>query len=358
MSGTHVNPEKFSEQIIEHLSTVLLVFNTQLQLVFINSAGEMMFAHGSRHLCGRSVHELLANSEEMVEQLAAAITAEQVTIKRGCLLDLPDANALRVNCTFTPMSEDGEVKSVLVEMRQIDHHLRIEQEESLINQQQATHALVRGLAHEIKNPLGGLRGAAQLLERKIDDESLREYTHIIISEADRLHALIDRMLGPNEVTQPQTVNIHEVLEHVRDLVLVESGDDLSIIQDYDPSLPGLEADRDLLVQALLNIVRNAEQALKGKGTIRLRTRVQRNFNIGTRKHRLVACIEVIDNGPGIDEVLQKQVFYPMITGRSEGTGLGLSIAQALISRHRGLIECSSKPGETIFTILLPLDKKA
>ena len=353
-----MHSEKFAEQIVEHLSTAVLVFNTQLQLVFINSAGEMLFAHSSRHLCGQSVHELLANSEVMVELLAAAITSEQVVIQRSCLLELPGASDLRVNGTFTPISDAGVVGSVLVELHQIDHHLRIEQEEHLINQQQATHALVRGLAHEIKNPLGGLRGAAQLLEREINDEPLKEYTQIIISEADRMQALMDRMLGPNTVPQLQAVNVHEVLEHVRELVLVESGDSLTIDQDYDPSLPGLQADPDLLIQALLNIVRNAAQALKGTGTIRLRTRVQRNFNIGSRRYRLVMCIEVIDNGPGIDPVLQKQVFYPMITGRSDGTGLGLSIAQALISRHHGLIECSSQPGETVFTILLPLDVKA
>ena len=173
-----------------------------------------------------------------------------------------------------------------------------------------------------------------------------------------MQALMDRMLGPNTLPRLQAVNVHEVLEHVRELVQVESGDGLTIQQDYDPSLPELQADPELLIQALLNIVRNAAQALQGKGTIRLRTRVQRNFNIGARRHRLVACIEVIDNGPGIDAVLQKQVFYPMITGRSDGTGLGLSIAQALISRHQGLIECSSQPGETVFTVLLPLDVKA
>ena len=358
MSGTHTHPELAAEQIIEHLSTALLIFDTQLQLEFINSAGEMMFSHSARHLCGRSVHELLVNSEEMVESLATSITSEQVVIQRGCLLELPDAHDLRVNCTFTPICDARGVSRVLVELRQIDHYLRVEQEEHLINQQQATHALVRGLAHEIKNPLGGLRGAAQLLEREINDEALKDYTHIIISEADRLHALIDRMLGPNTIPQLQPVNVHQVLEHVRDLVLAESGDGLTIKQDYDPSLPELEADPDLLIQALLNIVRNAAQAVNGEGAIRLRTRVQRNFNIGSRKHRLVACIDVIDNGPGIDEDLQKQMFYPMITGRSDGTGLGLSIAQALISRHHGLIECSSKPGETVFTILLPLDMKA
>jgi two-component system nitrogen regulation sensor histidine kinase GlnL len=247
--------EMSAEQIIEHLSTAVLVFNARLQLVFINSAGEVMFAHSARYLCGRSVHEVIKNSEAMVEQLAAAITSEQVVIHHGCLLELPDTHDLRVNCTFTPISEgDG---SVLVELRQIDHHLRIEQEEHLISQQRATHALVRGLAHEIKNPLGGLRGAAQLLEREINDESLKEYTQIIISEADRMHALMDRMLGPNTVPKLQDVNVHEVLEHVRELVQVESGDSLIFQQDYDPSLPGLQADPGLLIQALLNIVRNA-----------------------------------------------------------------------------------------------------
>ena len=159
--------EQSAEQIVEHLSTAVLVFNTRLQLVFINSAGEMMFAHSARHLCGRSVHEMLVNSEVMVEQLASVITSEQVVIQHGCLLELPDAQDLRVNCTFTPISDAEGVGSVLVELRQIDHQLRIEQEEHLISQQQASHALVRGLAHEIKNPLGGLRGAAQLLEREI-----------------------------------------------------------------------------------------------------------------------------------------------------------------------------------------------
>lgn len=357
MAASHLHPETSAEQILEHLSTVVLLFNSGLQLVFVNSAGEMMFTHSSRHLCGRSVHELFVNSEDMVEQLALAITTEQVVIKRACLLELPDTHDLRVNCTITPIGDAAGVNHVLVELRLVDHHLRIEQEEHLINQQQATHALVRGLAHEIKNPLGGLRGAAQLLEREISDASLKEYTQIIISEADRLQDLMDRMLGPNTVPRLQALNVHEILEHVRDLVLAESGDGLMIEQDYDPSLPALDADRGLLTQAFLNIVRNAAQALNDRGKIVLRTRVQRNFNIGTRRHRLVACIEIIDNGPGIDEVLQRQVFFPMITGRSDGTGLGLSIAQALVSRHHGLIECSSKPGETVFTVLLPLDVK-
>lgn len=344
-----------SERVLDNLSTAVLVFDNDLRLVYLNQAGEIMLAHSARFACGRSIHELVTNSAELVDQLADAITGQQVISKRGCLLALPDAPDLRVNCTFTPLTEAASGARVLLELRQVDHQLRVEQDELLINQQQAAHALVRGLAHEIKNPLGGLRGAAQLLEREISDTSLKEYTRIIIGEADRLQVLMDRMLGPNNLPNLKPVNIHEVLERVRELVLAEAGEGLVIHKDYDPSLPDLRADADQLIQAILNIVRNASQALDGKGEITLRTRVSRNFNIGTRKYRLVARIEITDNGPGIDEEMRKKMFYPMVTSRSNGTGLGLSIAQALVSRHHGLIECSSQPGETTFTILLPLD---
>jgi two-component system nitrogen regulation sensor histidine kinase GlnL len=346
-----------AERILDNLSTAVLVFDESLRLVYLNHAGEVMIAHSARHACGRSVHELVANADVLVEHLARAFTGNQVISKRGCLLALPDAPDLRVNCTFTPVSEAHTVQTVQVELRQVDHHLRVQQDEALINQQQATHALVRGLAHEIKNPLGGLRGAAQLLERQIRDDSLKEYTRIIIGEADRLQALMNRMLGPNSLPVMRSVNIHEVLQRVCELVLAEFGDGLSIVQDYDPSLPDLHADPDLLIQAILNIVRNASQALGNKGEIILRTRILRNFNIGTRKHRLVASIEVNDNGPGIDEELLKKIFYPMVTNRTDGTGLGLSIAQSLIGRHHGLIECTSQPGDTTFTILIPLEEK-
>lgn len=345
-----------AERVLDNLSTAVLVFDSQLFLAYLNQAGEIMLAHSARYACGRSVHELVTNAGMLVDHLAGAITRQQVISKRGCLLELPDAPDLRVNCTFTPVIEANRGTFVQLELRQVDHQLRVEQDELLINQQQATHALVRGLAHEIKNPLGGLRGAAQLLEREIADTSLKEYTRIIIGEADRLQALMDRMLGPNSLPNMQPVNIHQLLERVRELVKVEVGEGLVVHKDYDPSLPDLKADEDQLIQAILNIVRNACQALGGKGEIILRTRVSRNFNIGTRKHRLVARIEIIDNGPGIDEELRKKIFYPMVTNRSDGTGLGLSIAQALVSRHHGLIECSSQPGETTFTILLPLDE--
>ena len=257
----------------------MLVFDPRFRLLWINQAGEVMLARSARHVCGRAVHELVVNADALVEQLASAFTTQQVISKRGCQLQLTDGQELQVNCTFTPVVEDGEATSVQVELRQIDHLLRVEQEELLITQQEANRALVRGLAHEIKNPLGGLRGAAQLLEREITDEALKEYTRIIIGEADRLQTLMNRMLGPSNLPEMRAVNIHEVLERVRELVQAEVGDGLRIQQDYDPSLPDLHADPDLLIQAILNIVRNASQALDGQGEILLRTRVQRNFNI-------------------------------------------------------------------------------
>lgn len=341
--------------ILDSMSSAVLLFDASLTLTYLNHAGEVLLTHSARHVCGRPLHELILNAEVLADQVTKMLGSEQPITHRGCLLELPDAPDLCVNCNFTPVTDAQGEDCVLLELRKVDFHLRIEQEEHLITQQQATRELVRGLAHEIKNPLGGLRGAAQLLEREIEDDALREYTRIIIGEADRLRLLMDNMLGPNKPPNIRAVNIHQVLERVCDLVSVEAGEQLQIHHDYDPSLPDIQADSDMLVQAILNIIRNAAQALDNAGDITLRTRIERNFNIGARIHRLIARIQIIDNGPGIDEALRKQIFYPMITGRSEGTGLGLSIAQALISRHQGLIECSSEPGETIFTILLPLE---
>ena len=357
MTIENLHSDAVAALLLESMATAVLVFDANRVLTYINQAGEVMFAHGARHACGRTLHELVSNADELADELARSLVSEQVLSHRGCLLELPDAPDLRVNCTFTAITDVSGAPCVLLELRQADHQLRIEQEERLITQQQATHELVRGLAHEIKNPLGGLRGAAQLLEGEIQDEALREYTQIIIGEADRLSALMDNMLGPNTLPKIQAVNIHEVLERACDLVRAEAGVNLGFHQNYDPSLPDLQADPDLLLQAVLNIVRNAAQALNNSGDISLRTRIQRNFNIGTKRHRLVARIDIMDNGPGIEETLCKQIFYPMITGRSDGTGLGLSIAQALISRHQGLIECHSQPGKTVFTILLPLEGK-
>ena len=347
--------EAAAKLILDSMSSAVLMFDASLILTYLNQAGEVLLGHSARHVCGRPLHELILNKEVIADQLTKMLGTEQPITYRHCVLELPDAHDLCVNCNFTPITDEQGAEYVLLEMRKVDFHLRIEQEEHLITQQQATHELVRGLAHEIKNPLGGLRGAAQLLEHEIGDESLKEYTRIIIGEADRLQNLMNRMLGPNDIPDFQLTNIHTVLERVRELVRAEAGPGLTFRPDYDPSLPELQADPELLVQAMLNIVRNAAQALDGSGEITLRTRVKRQFHIGACKHRLVAAIDVIDNGPGIPPELLEKIFYPMITTRDEGTGLGLSIAQSLVGRHKGLIECSSKPGRTVFTILLPLD---
>ena len=240
-------------------------------------------------------------------------------------------------------------------MVRIDRQIRITREEQLLQQQSATRALLRGLAHEVKNPLGGLRGAAQLLENELGDEELKEYTQIIIGEADRLQNLVDRMLGPNSLPRISQVNIHEVLEHVRNLVSVEAPQDVELVPDYDPSIPPISGDRDQLVQVILNIVRNAVHAVGHHGAIHLRSRVQRQYTIGQTRHKLVASVEVIDDGPGIADDIKEKIFFPMVSGKPEGTGLGLSIAQSLINQHGGLIECDSRPGQTKFTILLPVD---
>jgi two-component system nitrogen regulation sensor histidine kinase GlnL len=224
--------------------------------------------------------------------------------------------------------------------------------------QDTTRKLVRGLAHEIKNPLGGIRGAAQLLERELETERERDYTRIIIEEADRLRNLVDRMLGPSQLPRLSSTNMHQVLERVVQLVEAEAPGRIEIVRDYDPSLPNVEADLEQLIQAMLNIVRNAQQALENTPNPRicLRTRIIRQFTIGNVRHRMVARIDVSDNGPGVPPELSERIYYPMISGRADGSGLGLSITQSIVNQHHGLIECDSRPGATTFSVYLPLEQ--
>ena len=247
------------------------------------------------------------------------------------------------------------MNELLLEIQQVDRQLRITREEQILARNQATRALIRGLAHEIKNPLGGLRGAAQLLERELHEASLTEYTQIIIEEADRLQNLVNNMLGPNRLPEMKSVNIHQVLERVCSLVKVETGPALTVNKDYDPSIPPINGDMDQLIQSFLNIVRNAVRAAGREGVIDLTTRVLRQFTIGNIRHRLVISVDIEDNGPGIPKELQERIFFPMVSG-SDGMGLGLSISQTLINRHQGLIEFTSKPGRTVFRVLLPLEQ--
>jgi two-component system nitrogen regulation sensor histidine kinase GlnL len=216
--------------------------------------------------------------------------------------------------------------------------------------------MIRQLAHEIKNPLGGIRGAAQLLERQLEEAELREYTDVIISETDRLAALVDTLLGPGGPSNKQPVNVHELIEYVIRIIDAEDQRSLSIRREYDPGLPSIDLDWDQLVQAILNLVQNALAALDGQGTLTLRTRTVNNFTIGETRHRVIASIEIEDDGPGIPKDMQDSIFYPLVTSRPEGTGLGLPAAQELLSRHSGLIEFESRPGRTVFFVLIPLDQ--
>jgi two-component system nitrogen regulation sensor histidine kinase GlnL len=243
---------------------------------------------------------------------------------------------------------------LLVEFRQIDEQLKSDREEQLLGQQRANRELIRNLAHEIKNPLGGIRGSAQLLERELERPALREYTQVIIKETDRLQQLMDRLLTPNRLPHYAPINVHEALERVRSLILAEYGEAIEIARDYDTSLPEVPGDREQLIQAVLNVVRNAVQALEGRGKIALRTRVARQVTLAKRRVRLALVVDIIDNGPGVPEAIRDRIFYPLVSGRENGSGLGLTLAQTFVEQHHGTIVCDSRPGYTCFTITLPV----
>ena len=340
-------------KILDQLSEAILLFNKELQLTYINTAGEILFADSARHLIGNRATELFKTSDPVIiHDLQQCLTMSDTLVDRGLSLELPN-QSVTINLSATPLLEDFILSGIVVELQPVDRHLQISKEEQLLAQQNTVKMLIRGLAHEIKNPLGGLRGAAQLLDIELESPDLKEYTQIIISESDRLQGLVDRMLGPNKPPNKASINVHEVLERVRQLVEAETSGKITIVRDYDPSIPEINADQDMLIQAFLNIVRNATQAVTIDGKIILKSRIRRQMTIGRKCYKLVSKIDIIDNGPGIKPELMSQIFYPMITGRAEGTGLGLSIAQSLINQHNGLIECDSTPGNTVFSIYLP-----
>lgn len=341
--------------IADATKSAILLFDRELILIYINNAGEILLADSAHHLIGQSAYELFKTSDPAVLiNIKQSLTMEDPLIDRALALNRLSQN-VTINLSATPLLANEEVIEILVELQQVDNHLRISREEQILSQQDTARLLVRGLAHEIKNPLGGLRGAAQLLDLELNDPELKEYTQIIIAESDRLQGLMDKMLGPNKLPTKRSLNIHEVLERIRQLVLAESTGSLSIVCDYDPSIPNLYADKDQLIQAVLNVVKNAVQALEGKGTITFKTRIHRHLTLGGKHFKLAVKCDIVDNGPGIDHSMMNRIFYPMITGRAEGTGLGLSIAQSLINQHNGLIECTSEPGNTVFSIFLPME---
>jgi two-component system nitrogen regulation sensor histidine kinase GlnL len=352
----------FSKRLLDNLSTAVILADAALIVRYLNPAAEALLAASRLRAVGAPLTDILVEVGE--SDLAATLRETLVTshpfTKREAHLRV-GLQEIIADYTVAPLITPGQPPALLIEMQQIDRLLRISREEALLAKHQATRALIRGVAHEIKNPLGGIRGAAQLLAKTLNDSDLADYTNIIVEETDRLRNLADRMLGPRKLPEMQRVNIHECLERVRSLMLVEAEGRVQIQRDYDPSLPELTADPDQLIQAILNITGNALQALRENPgqedpRIILRTRPLRQFTIGAVRHRLVMRVDIVDNGPGIPETLLETIFYPMVSGRANGTGLGLSIAQDIVHQYQGLIECESRPGETTFSILLPLEQ--
>ncbi len=342
--------------ILSSQVTALVLFDRDLTIVYMNAAAEMLLSVSARMVLGQPMDQLLRCPQDvMLQHLRTVTESNQPLTEREIILSLPDGHSITVDCTLVPVDNDQRQGMVLAEIRRVDRQLRLTREEQLISQNLATRDLIRGLAHEIKNPLGGVRGAAQLLAMELEDTELGEYTNIIVEEVDRLKSLVDQMLGSRQLPVMRSVNIHHILERVCTIIEADPEHGAVLQRDYDPSIPDLQGDADQLIQAILNIVQNAVQATGGKGHILLQTRVLRQFTLANKRHRLVAQLNIIDDGPGIPPEIQERVFYPMVSGKSEGTGLGLSLAQSLINRHGGLIEFTSEPGKTVFTLYLPLE---
>jgi two-component system, NtrC family, nitrogen regulation sensor histidine kinase GlnL len=358
MASTMADPGK----ILDGLSTSVLIVDRERTLLYLNVAAEALFGVSRNQVRGRPLSELLEDAAGIDAVIDRAMETWRPFSRRELALrPVYGDSELIVDCTVAPYEGNATPAAVLIEISDATQHRRITRETALLTQIGGSRLMIRQLAHEIKNPLGGLRGAAQLLAKQLADASMREYTSVIISEADRLVALVDALLGPGHAPRRESVNIHELLQHVGHLLAADAPTGVSIERDYDPSLPSLRIDRNLIIQAMLNLGRNAMQAVaqdRAKSTekaarIVLRTRALTNVNIGAQRHRLVASVQFEDNGPGVPEQLRDTLFYPLVTGRADGTGLGLAVAQDLVSRHDGLIEFESRPGLTTFTILLP-----
>jgi len=337
--------------LVKSLSTAIVVVDFRLRIVFVNHSAETLLGVSERHLLGHCLGDVLLPSEPL-ESLCRRSLDTGLAFRLREFACRASMRSLMLDCRINPY-EDGE--TVLLEMYDTTFERRLRQESELIAQQKVSRAIVRQLAHEVKNPLGGMRGAAQLLQRQLHNGPLTQYTRVIIDEIDRLAALVDSILQPGGKLALKDCNPHEVTEQVARLVEAELPAGVKLVRDYDPSLPVIRIDRNQMIQALLNLVRNAMQAVGDSGTIVLRTRAQNKVHLGQEWHRLVLCIEVEDDGPGIPTDLLENIFYPLVTGRSSGTGLGLTIAQELVAHHKGLIDVESEPGATRFTIRLPCD---
>jgi two-component system nitrogen regulation sensor histidine kinase GlnL len=333
---------------LELLPTAVVALDDELVVRYANPAAESLLATGAKSLIGQAFLDLFAERGPLESTLNEARSVHWDYSARNVTYTRPGREPLPLACVVTGIDTHG--LALLAELRPISEQLRMAREERLQFEQQANRELIRNLAHEIKNPLGGLRGSAQLLEKELQRDELREYTQIIIKEADRLQTLMDRMLTPHRAPRLEAFSVHEVLERVRSLVKAEFGADIE--RDYDPSLPELVGDREQLIQAVLNIARNAAQA--GARHVVFRTRALRQVTILKQRHKLALELQVVDDGPGVPDEIQDRIFNPLVSGREGGTGLGLSLAQTFVQYHQGVIEFESRPGRTIFRILMPL----
>ena len=345
----------YQQLLANQLITSLLVLDDEFNIVFANPAAEALLIKSIHGLYGTSFEMIFSNTSINLSRLQQLMHTGQEFTDADISIVLTPNYHFTAEITASLASFDG-VAHVLLEFKQIDHQKQVNAEISQHMQWIAGRDLIKGLAHEIKNPLGGLRGAAQLLSKEITAEQ-QEYTQMIIEQADRLTNLVDRLLGPNQLPNIATHNIHSLLDKICQIVNYSHENKLQIIRDYDPSIPSIECDEDKLQQAVLNIVNNAIFAISPEDTISLKTRVASNTMINGKRVKQAIKISIIDTGPGIPKKIQETLFYPMVSGRSDGTGLGLSISQTLINQHHGKLYCDSRPGHTEFVILLPFKQE-
>lgn len=332
------------------LQTAVLVLDHDLTCCYLNPSAENLLGISERQVLGRPVGTVLLGAEELVALCHRVLRSGTTFRLRELTVRAADRN-LTLDCHATPLEYDG---GVLLEFTDTERHRQLRRDADLVTQQQLSRRMVAQLAHEIRNPLGGLRGAAQLLERQLPGSELKRYTRVIIEEADRLNALVDNILKAGGAPKREQTNIHQITEHVAKLIAAEKPEAVALVRDYDPSLPPLNVDRNQMIQAFLNLARNALEAVGSSGRLEFRTRALTNYNLGGEQHRLVLSAEVEDSGPGIPDDLKETIFYPLVTSRTRGSGLGLTIAQDLVSRNGGLIEFTSQPGLTVFHMRLPV----
>ena len=338
--------------VLDALESAVLVLGADYHIRYMNPAAENLLRISQHQALGQNLPALcsVVGEERFATLFADTLAANTATLRRALPLALSEGGGAVVDLVVTPVPTDG----LIIEMRPMELPARHAEEEMQDRIYGAAQEMLRGLAHEIKNPLGGLRGAAQLLDRELQRPELKDYTRVILHEVDRLHHLVDRLQGPRSRPVFAEVNIHQVLEHVRHLLNAELPTGIAVRFDYDPSIPDLMADQEQLVQVFLNLMRNAQQALDRHGAILIRTRVERYVTLLHHKFRLALRVDVVDNGRGIPPDLLPRIFLPLVTSRAEGMGMGLAIAQGLVRGHGGVVHCHSQPGETVFSVSLPL----